>query len=416
MPGKTGILISLLIGAALAASAARAEPVASPAPADRQEPQRQIRLAQAATGEAGPDSLLLGQNKSDANAGTVMIMTTRNLGAPFMQAALDLSNLLDSGERFEDMRVVPVVARGKVQNLWDILYLRGIDMGFVQSDILEFLKDDPRINSIKSRLRYVTVMYPEEVHIIASKEIGTLQDLAGKTVSINAKGTGSSVVGTLLMERLGIEATLIHEDSRRAVARIKNGEIAAHFNVLAKPTSVVSGIDGENKLHLLPVPYTEELTDVYLPSSLSSEDYPNLIAAGETVETIAVGNVLATFNWPGDSFRGRKVEQFVDAFFSRFEELKQEGYHPKWKEVNLAATMPGWTRLEAAQRWLDSHAPAEPVAAVDGGGAGEEAQGEYMRQRFAAFLAERGLVDATGKDKATVNALFEEFTRWQAAR
>ena len=376
-------------------------------------------VAQASSASPDIDAVLGGQNKSDANAGTVTIMTTRNLGAPFMQAALDLSNLLDAGERFEEMRVVPVVARGKVQNLWDILYLRGIDMGFVQSDILEYLKDDPRLASIKSRLRYVTVMYPEEVHVIAAKEVKSLRDLAGKTVSINAKGTGSSVVGTILMQRLGIDANLIHEDTRRAVARIKSGEIAAHFNVLGKPTPVVSRIESEGKLHLLPVPYTDALSDVYLPSELTSKDYPNLITEGETVPTIAVGNVLATFNWPGDSLRGRKVRQFVDAFFSRFEELKQEGYHPKWKDVNLAATMPGWTRLEAAQEWLDTHAPAEspqPVAEAEAQGIGGGDDSDLLRERFAAFLAERGLVAQPGKDPEAVEALFEEFTRWQNSR
>jgi TRAP-type uncharacterized transport system substrate-binding protein len=416
MPGRfqfTTISMAAVLTAMLVAGAgAGAAPLASGGAGTPEPVAGTMSLAQAATGEANPDSMLLGQNKSDANAGTVTIMTTRNLGAPFMQAALDLSNLLDAGERFEEMRVVPVVARGKVQNLWDILYLRGIDMGFVQTDILEFLKDDPRIGSIKSRIRYITVMFPEEVHIIASKEVRSLQDLAGKTVSINAKGTGSAVVGTLLMERLGIDANLINEDTRRAVARIKAGEIAAHFNVLAKPTTVVSGIEGEDKLHLLPVPYSEELSDVYLPSELTSEEYPNLIAAGESVPTIAVGNVLATFNWPADSFRGRKVKQFVDAFFSRFEELKQEGYNPKWKRVNLAASVPGWTRLEAAQAWLDAHPGPAPVAAVPD----SAEDGEFMRQRFAAFLAERGLVSGPGENAAAVNALFEEFTRWQASR
>ena len=86
------------------------------------------------------DQLLTGQNRGDANAGTVTIMTTRNLGSSYMQMALDLSSLLDSGEHFEDMRVIPLVARGKVQNLWDILYLKGIDIGFVQSDSLEYLQ------------------------------------------------------------------------------------------------------------------------------------------------------------------------------------------------------------------------------------------------------------------------------------
>lgn len=358
----------------------------------------------------GEDTILRGQNRFDANAGTVMIMTTRNLGAPFMRSALDLSNLLDSGERFEDMRVVPVVARGKVQNLWDVLYLRGIDMGFVQSDILEFMKDDPRLNSVKSRIRYITVMYPEEVHIVARKDIQSIQDLNGQTISINAKGTGSSVVGTILMDRLGIDATLIHEDTRRAIARMKTGEIAAHFNVLGKPTQVVRRIEPEGKLHLLPIPYSDEIPEVYLPATLSHEDYPNLIPEGQTIPTIAAGNLLVTFNWPENTYRGRKVKKFVDAFFDRFGELKQEGYHPKWNQVNLNASMPGWTRLDAAQDWLDRN--AELTAASET----QPPLSNDLQQQFSAFLTQSGVASGQKLDSHQIDALFAKFVEWRATQ
>lgn len=451
MPGKAKFVSAMLLVVCMVATGAHASgpPDLSIEPNGVAPAGEVVRLAQAVTSNVGrnswprhtnsdEDTLLRGQNQTDANAGTVTIMTTRNLGAPFMQAALDLSNLLDQGERFERMRVVPVISRGTVQNLWDILYLRGIDMGFIQSDILEYLKDDPRIETIKNQIRFITVMYPEEVHIVASAEIKSLKDLAGKTVSIDAKGTGASVVGTLLMERLGIPAVLVNEDSRRAISRLKKGEISAHIFVLAKPTEVVANIKNDGNLHLLPVPFDEKLAEVYLPSTLTAADYPNLIREGETVNTIAVGNVLATFKHAKDSLRGAKVKRFVDSFFLRFEELKQEGFHEKWKDVNIAATMPGWTRLEAAQAWLDAQ-PAlpepEPVLAVPvqrepkpapvtaglgnnpySGGLMRLHDEELMRQRFAKFLAERGVVTQVGTDGKAVNDLFEEFSRWQASR
>ena len=360
-----------------------------------------ILLAQATTNEAV--ELDRRQNKFDANAGTVTVMTTRNLGAPFMIATLDLSTLLDAGERYEEMRVVPVVARGKEQNLWDILYLKGVDIGFVQSDILSYLEDDPRISSIKSRIRYICVMFPEEVHIVARKDIKSLEDLAGKKVSINAKGTGSSVVGTLLFRRLGIDAELVNEDTNRAIARMKSGELAAHFNVLAKPARPVLRISKEDGLHLLPIPLTDEIAELYLPSSFTSEDYPELVPAGQEVQTISAGNVLAVFNWPEDHPRYKKVARFVDAFFTRFEELKQPGFHPKWKDVNLAAEMPGWERFKAAEDWLRENATAQ---------AQNTAQ---LQQQFDAFMASQPALAASGA--AADNAeLFEQFLKWRESR
>lgn len=366
-------------------------------------------IAQNQPARAAIAPLLRGQNKVDANAGTVTVMTTRNLGAPFMRAALNLSTLLDAGERFEKMRVVPVVARGKVQNLWDILYLKGVDLGFVQTDILQFLKGDPRLNSIKNRIRYITVMFPEEVHIVAHKSIKSLKDLNGKRVSINARGTGSSIVGTLLFRRLGIKAITEHEDTGRAIARIKRGELFAHFNVLGKPARPVLRIKGEGKLHLLPIPYSKEVRDVYFPSRLSHKDYPNLIAAGEEIETIAAGNVLAVFNWAEDTERYRKVARFVEAFFSRFEELKQPGFHPKWKDVNLAAAVPGWTRFKAAQQWLDRNKNklAQPAAKT-----GQS----KLRNEFYTFLKAQGLARNARRSASEMRVMFEQFLRWRQAQ
>ena len=58
--------------------------------------------------------------------------------------------------------------------------------------------------------------------------------------------------------------------------------------------------------------------------------------------------------------------RFTDLFFSRLPDLQQPPYHEKWHDVNIRATVPGWTRAPYAQRWLDrtkaqAAAPA-PVA------------------------------------------------------
>jgi TRAP-type uncharacterized transport system substrate-binding protein len=345
-----------------------------------------------------------GQNRVDANAGTVTIMTTRNLGSPLMTAALDLSTLLDAGDQYADMRVIPVVARGKVQNLWDILYLKGVDMGFVQSDILAYLEDDPRIDSIKSKICYITVMPPAEVHVLARNDIRTLEDLAGQKVSINAKGTGSSVVGVLLFRRLGIDALLENEDTGRAIARMKEGDLAAHINVLGKPAAPVARIKEEDGIHLLPIPYLPEIADVYLPSNFTSNDYPELVPAGEEVQTIAAGNVLAAFNWSDGHARQAKLAPFIDAFFSRFDELKAPGFHPQWKKVNIEASVSGGSRCRPAQEWIDSHHPAAPANMAD------------LQREFTAFTAERSDVASTGSSEDEKNALFEEFLKWRNTR
>jgi uncharacterized protein len=352
------------------------------------------RLAQNARGPvsgASSEELLRGQSKVDANAGTVYIMTNRSMGGPIMMSVLELSTLLDDGERFEKMRVIPLIARGKMQNLWDIIYLRGVDMGFLQTDTLEYLKDDPQIKSIRDKIRYIAVMFPEEIHILARSDINSLEDLAGKKVSINAKGTGSAVTGPVIFRRLGINAQLEYEDSNIAIARMRKGDLAAHIWSLAKPAQPVAQVKGDG-LHLLTIPF-KKFSDLYLPSKFTNKDYPNLIPPDQEVSTIAVGNVLAVFNWPEHTDRYKKVARFTQAFFSRFDELHKPGFQPAWKDINLAASVQGWTRFKAAQQWLDRNAP-DPE----------------LRAKFQDFMKQKGLA---GNLPTANEQLFQEFLDWQ---
>jgi hypothetical protein len=282
-----------------------------------------------------------------------------------------------------------------MQNLWDIIYLNGIDMGFLQTDTLEIIKDDPQIGFIKDRIRYIAVMFPEEITIVARSDITTLKELAGKKVSINAKGTSTNVTTPIIFQRLGIDANLEAVEHTVALERMRNGDLAAHVMLLAKPAWPVQQIKGEG-LHILPIPYTEAFLDLYLPSRFTSDDYPNLIPPGQQVETIAVGQLLAAINVVEYSERYRKISRFVDAFFTRFDDLRKPGFLPQWKDVNIAAEVRGWTRFKAAQDWLDRRAKHEAEVKRD------------LRETFSTYLKKSGPNATANKEK-----LFQDFLKWQ---
>ena len=125
---RLGVLLAAVLCFAFNADAA---PTHKTSPTQSGTEPNAQRVAEGTRGPvtgATAEELLRGQSKGDANAGTVFIMTNRSLGGPIMMSVLDLSTLLDDGERFEKMRVVPLIARGKMQNLWDILYLHDVDM------------------------------------------------------------------------------------------------------------------------------------------------------------------------------------------------------------------------------------------------------------------------------------------------
>ena len=85
----------------------------------------------------------------------------------------------------------------------------------------------------------------------------------------------------------------------------------------------------------MPIPYDRRLQDLYLPTTLTSDEYPNLLAPGETVDTLAASVMLVSFNWPEKSDHYRRMAKFVDAFFSKFNEFHKPPRHPKWSEASL---------------------------------------------------------------------------------
>jgi len=95
------------------------------------------------------------------------------------------------------------------------------------------------------------------------------------------------------------------------------------------------------------------------PSTLEASDYPSLIGRGERITTIAVPTALVAFNWPMQSNRYQRVARFVDHLFSRIDKLQAPGFDPKWKSINLAATVPGLVRSRSAQEWLDRQGKAK---------------------------------------------------------
>jgi hypothetical protein len=129
--------------------------------------------------------------------------------------------------------------------------------------------------------------------------------------------------------------------------------MAAVVFVTSKPVDAfVKGKWGEG-FKFLPVPFGPKLSDYYVPASLTSADYPGLVATGHDVETIAVPTVLVAYNWNPGTPRYDRVSAFVNELFTRLDQLRATGFDPKWKEANPGATVPGLQRLKAAESWQD---------------------------------------------------------------
>ena len=331
--------------------------------------------------------------KQALNQNTVTLISG-TIGGTYVQIGADLASVLDDGNK---LRVLPIVGRGSVQSVADILFLQGVDIGIVRADTLDYLERKGFAKDIKKQFTYVTKLYNEEMQIIAPKSVNSLRDLEGKTVSIDLPNGSTFVTVLTVADRIGIKANWVYIEQRIAMEKLKKGEVDAVIVVGGKPYKSVSTFSNDGRFHLVKVDYDKPLQGDYLPATLTSKDYPNLIAEGETVDTIAVPALLAAYNWAPNTDRYRKLTNFVDAFFTKFPQLQNPPFHPKWKEVSLSAPLPGWQRLPFAQQWLDSHG-LEPVA---------------RSNRFDTFLRQSS---ANGRLPAETNKeeLFRQFKAWEA--
>src|SRR5262245_24693247 len=283
------------------------------------------------------------------NQNTVTVVSG-NPNGTYLYLAYDMSAVLDDGN---ELRVLPVIGKGGYQNVMDILHLRGVDLGITQANIMSYLKKTGEFGpNIDARLAYVTRLYNEEMHVLVRPGITLIQHLSGQKGNFNDGCSGTTFSTRLIFELLGIKAEEVNMGQGDGYQKVKSGEIAATVLIAGKPTGAFAKFKLEPGMTLLPVPYTEALEQDYLPTKLTSEDYPNLIQKGSTLDTIAIPSVLAVYNWPRDTDRYRRVAKFIDAFFSKFPEFQQPARHVKWKEANITATLRGWRRFPAAEEWL----------------------------------------------------------------
>jgi TRAP-type uncharacterized transport system substrate-binding protein len=353
-----------------------------------------------ATAQAIPKSIQQGGSeyaiRERKNAWTVGIAGGL-IDGTYMRFADELAKVLDDGD---NLRILPMVSYGAASNLDDLLYLRGVDLAVTQSDVFEYFRTERKTPNLQNRVHYMLRLPIAELHILAKADVGSLEDLRGKKVNFGPAGSGSSLTGTIVFQRLGVQVEQILIDQQSALQKLQSGEVAALVRVVGKPVDFFNRIPRNSGLHLIPIPFTSAFADYYTVGELEAKDYPSLIPESGKIDTIAVPAVLSVFNWPRGSDRYRRIERFAERLFSQWDQFLVPPRHPKWRDVNLSATVPGWTRHTIAEQMLGRF--YGPAAATQ----------EDISRDFQAFLDRIG--PGAPQSQTDRDALFREFLQWRA--
>ena len=339
---------------------------------------------------------------NDVNRGVVEIETAGSAGIS-VRMAEDLASVVNDGAT---RRIVPVVGTGSLANLADLKHLRGIDTAILQTDVLEYAKEQRLFPGIEGSITYIAKLHNEEFHLLVRREIQSVADIANKKVNVDLRDSGTAITASRLFGILKLPVTMTNDRQEVALEKLRRGELAALALVAGKPAPFFYNLKADGGLHFLAVPFNSGLAAAYVPTRLTAADYPGLVQQDLPIETVAVGVVLVVANLEQIPERYRNVANFVDAFFTGFQSLLEPGHHPKWQEVNISTELPGWRRYAPAEQWLRRNMEvARPPSAED------------LKVMFTQYVDERrrstGGAPMTQQEK---DDLFQKYNRWESGQ
>ena len=220
-----------------------------------------------------------------------------------------------------------------------------IEMGFVQNDVTYWAYHGQNMFSQPLKnLRTVLALYPEHVHLVASKESGikSIMDLRGKRVSVGAPGSGFEADARAVLEVAGITYNDLKADRvdiASAVNRFKDNLLDAAFFVTGYPAPGPMEIATSRAISLISMDkaFMEKLIKAYpffVAHSIPGGTYQGVDTATETPAVLAL--LVTHDKMPDDA-----IYAFLKGVFDNLPEVHAS--HAKAREITLQNALDGLT-------------------------------------------------------------------------
>ena len=291
-------------------------------------------------------TILVAASLAGVAASTDLGLITGGEGGTYYQFGHDLKRLL----RANGINLTVHPSNGAVDNIYAVSQRPGVQLAIVQSDVLTFVADqqaNPTIARIAQGIRLVFPLYDEDVHVLARRELTTLDALAGKRVAVGREGSGTYLTARLLFKLAGVTpGEMIALDGGDALAQLKAGQIDATVSVIAQPIGRFrTDVKPEDGLALIPIT-TSAVVERYTPTEIPAGTYA---WQPTPVSTVAVKAVLVAYD-----VRRRECEsigRLAQHVAGGMEWLTRNG-HPQWKRVDLAQPVKGWEQYDCVRKYV----------------------------------------------------------------
>ncbi|MDX1541166.1 MAG: TAXI family TRAP transporter solute-binding subunit [Geminicoccaceae bacterium] len=163
-------------------------------------------------------------------------------------------------------------SNGSVANI-EAIESGALESGFVQSDIAYWAYTGTGIYADEDKveeLRAITSLYPESVHLVARQGAGieTVEDLAGKHVSLDEPGSGTLVDARIILDAFGLSEDDLEAEYLKpspGITTLKEGGLDAFVIVAGYPTASVADLCETDGCELVPIegPEVDRLLERY---------------------------------------------------------------------------------------------------------------------------------------------------------
>ena len=235
-----------------------------------------------------------------------------------------------------DVSVTAVTGNGSQANVED-LDAGDVQLAFCQSDVMSYaysgtnlFADFGAIDSFST----VAALYMEQVQIVTTNpDIKTVADLAGKSVSIGALGSGVyfnalDVLGVYGMTEDDINP--VYQSFGDSAESLKDNKIDAAFIVAGAPTTAITDLSTSGQVYLVSIDddHIDELiakSPYYSPYTVSADTY----GMPEDAQTVAVAAVVLARNDVAED----DIYAFTSTIFENIDAIAEQ--HGKGAELSL---------------------------------------------------------------------------------
>src|SRR5260370_22263235 len=154
------------------------------------------------------------------NANTLTVVTGTPSGI-FSTFGADLSAVLNDGD---ELRLLEVTSQGAYQNVRDVRFLRGIDLGFTITNILGQYRRTGEIGDLSDKIVYISRISNDEIHVVTRSNITSFEQLRGLKVNFSTKGSGNQLSAQNIDLALHIDVAHVNLGPPDAFEKLKNGE------------------------------------------------------------------------------------------------------------------------------------------------------------------------------------------------